>query len=545
MSRQSPVVLALPFLTFVLLCVYTSCQNAFRLAGSDAVFASCVPINQVRKAQMRTAAMSLPPQNPFAAKKVVIDSIDNIATRARVLNKAPNETLELAAIINVDCIKERGGSGDFLSSRIIADRLLSDDLSEQVFDYQTKDTVETIEAQAQADACIVGISHNREYENASVSLSTFNDPGLSQQSHLTALHAFTAYPYFYDASYGIDSTSTTLPQTLVAIIDSGVEYSHPDLINRIQTYELGAGQVGYGVDATTYGTNLVNYNPVDVSPEGHGTHVAGLALAQGGNAQGVVGAAPFRSRVMAVKVFQADGATTNAAIVANGLEFARVNDADVVNISLQQIIQGANTDTILQYKLQQLIEKNIVVVIAMGNGSASIPAARVDGTSLTVVPAIYAKDMAGVISVASVDVQPVNGQVALSKFSFWSPTYAEIAAYGALESQGAAFNGLFSTIPFSISGSAGYGYRAGTSMASPLVSAAAALTISIIRDRTGARPSAAEVERLLLAGSNKNASIASYVKDGNTLDFLSLFNQIARDYPQTVNPTYRQTLCPN
>lgn len=532
----------------VVLIGFNSCQSAFRSIETSDFASQCVSgdLNSIQgRAQVRAAGIDSAPQSPFAHGKVVLGQTPALRSAARVQMKNANASEQtLAAIIKVDCLMQRDSAKRGLAEEIVASQRIEESLEEQVFSFTTQLDNDTLAARAEADECIVGIAWNHQYKKSAAVSLAFNDPGLSNQVHINAVNALTAYSNFYNSTYGIQAPASGLQDTLVAVIDSGVDFSHPDLSSKIQQYDLGNGLIGWGLDATTYGSSLVNYNPIDVSHEGHGTHVAGILAAAAGDGIGGIGTAPFRTRIMAVKVFQADGDTTDAVTVSNGMEFARLNDADVVNLSLQETIQGTNTDTILQYKVQQLVQSNIVVVMAMGNGTTSVPAGLVDGTNLTVVPAIYSKGLAGAIAVASVDSQTVNGQIPISTFSNWGPNYAEIAAYGAKNSQNSGnYIGIYSTLPTSLPGSTGYGYLAGTSMASPQVSAAAALAITIIRDRTGAKPSAAEVERLLLAGSRKNSNLTSYVQDGNTLDLGLLFDAIARSYPATADPAYRSTLC--
>jgi subtilisin family serine protease len=407
-----------------------------------------------------------------------------------------------------------------------------------------------LEKAAQADACVIGISHNHIYHKANVTQATFNDPDIGMQAHFQALNAFTAYPYFYDDTYGIQSANTSLPDTVVAIIDTGIDWEHPDLQNQIVTQDLGNGQIGWGVDATTIGSgNLIDYNPIDISTDSHGTHVSGLAAAQAGNGIGVSGTAPFRAKILAVKVFaydanSDDGVSTNSTYIVNGLQWAGQNGANVVNMSLQETIQGPNTDTVIQYEVQQLVQANVFISVAMGNGTDTVPPGNVDGQTLTVVPAIYGASLQGMMAVASIDIQQVNSQYLLSTFSNWSSQYAEIATFGAQTSQTQTFTGLFSTIGTELN-PVPYGYLSGTSMAAPLVAAAAALTIRIITDRTGTAPTAAEVETLIANGSDSESYLTSVVENGRVLDFMALFNAIAEAYPQTANPNYRSTLCGN
>ncbi len=547
MRRNQWITLSAVATIFSVLFAYTSC-NKFSANGLLNLNAACVNANEALR-QVRLHPSQ--PASPFAEHKVVLQSAypayhASLKNRRNV-NESDNE---LAAIIDLQCVRSPSRV-PALAEQIINGRRMEKELNRQVFSFQPTMSAADLEKAAQADSCVIGISHNHIYRKATVNQATFNDPDIGVQAHFAALNAFTAYPYFYDDTYGIQSANTSLPDTVVAIIDSGIDYIHPDLTNQIVTQNLGNGEIGWGVDATTIGSGqLINYNPIDIATDSHGTHVSGLVAAEAGNSIGVAGVAPFRVKILAVKVFvpdnsQPDGISTNSTYIANGLTWASQNGANVVNMSLQETIQGPNTDTVLQYSVQQLVQDNIFVAVAMGNGTSTVPPGQVDGKTLTVVPAIYAANLQGMMAVASVDIQQVNNAYVLSSFSNWSSTYAEIGTFGALTSQSQTYTGLFSTLTTELNPDLPYGYLAGTSMASPLVAAAAALTIRIITDRTGTAPTAAEVETLITTGAVSNASLTNQIAGGRTLDFMQLFNAIAEAYPQTVNPNYRSTLCGN
>ncbi len=527
------IALVLPLLLVGVLFGYNSCQSAFHamdMSSSASLCAKPVQANQ------RFAQANL---SPLQTKKVWLSS----PTTAKMRAQSQGLT-GLTALIDVSCVQNRKVKA--LAETIIGTSQLLGSLERQAFRFSTPLSESVLTAQANDDACIIGISFDHEYKKASVNL---NDADYSQQAQLFSMNAAQGYSRFFDSTYGILPEGSGAKNTIVAVVDSGVDYSHPDLNSNILQLNLSGGNVGYGVDAATIGSNLVNYNPIDVDPESHGTHVSGLVAATTGNSIGIVGTAPSRTRILAVRIFDinSSGDTVSSTITAvNGLEFARANNADVVNLSIEQSYAGPSAtnpdaagDAILQDEIQKLVSQGITVVMAMGNATDTIPAGEVDETSLTVVPAIYAKNSPGVIGVASVDTNLVNGLTMLSSFSNYGVNYAKIGSYGAQSSQGSNFVGVLSTLR-----NGTYGTLAGTSMATPEVSAAVSLVITLIRDRTGHAPSPAEVERLLLLGSKKNTNLASVIKDGNTLDLGLLFDAVARNYPQTVDPAYFATLCP-
>jgi len=132
-----------------------------------------------------------------------------------------------------------------------------------------------------------------------------NDPLFALQPsasawHLAEIHAFT-----------------TGRNVSVAIVDSGIELTHPDLTGRVSVSKNF-------VDASTY------------AAESHGTAVAGIIAANSDNGIGIVGIAP-NARLMALRAcweYAGGSATCNSFTLAKALQFALSNDAQVINMSL-------------------------------------------------------------------------------------------------------------------------------------------------------------------------------------------------------------------
>lgn len=137
----------------------------------------------------------------------------------------------------------------------------------------------------------------------------------------------------------------------VAIIDTGIDTSHPDLV----------GQVDGGYNAITKSEASEAYQ----DDNGHGTHVAGTVAALR-DGRGVVGVAP-QARLYAVKVLDADG-SGNLSDVIDGIVWAASNDMQVANMSL-----GApfGSDT-MQRALRFAKGRGLIVVAAAGNSGGSV-----------------------------------------------------------------------------------------------------------------------------------------------------------------------------
>lgn len=218
------------------------------------------------------------------------------------------------------------------------------------------------------------------------------------------------------------------PEVVVAVIDSGIDGSHPEF----------AGQLVPGYDFTGKEPAPGGY----VDGYGHGTHVAGVIGAVAGNGLGIAGAAPG-CKLMSVRIFNDWGGTNTGASTA-AVIWAVQNGAKVINASWGSILPGQAALDAYQYALEQ----NVVLVAAVGN-SGKNDAKAWPGAS------------PGVIGVSA-----TNADDRWASFSTWGD-WVSLAAPG---------EGILSTYPLS----KGNGYRImqGTSMAAPLVSAAAALVRS-------------------------------------------------------------------
>ncbi|WP_328460510.1 S8 family peptidase [Actinoplanes sp. NBC_00393] len=221
----------------------------------------------------------------------------------------------------------------------------------------------------------------------------------------------------------------------VAVVDSGVDDTHPDLIGQVLP-----------------GYNAITDAPGGTTDEnGHGTHVAGTIAALTGNGTGVASVAPD-ARILPVKVLGADnrGWTSD---FAEGVVWAADHGAQVINMSLGSTTQTGAVSTAIDYARS----RNVVVVASAGNS-------RAQGS-----PTNYPAADAGVIGVAATDSADI-----VASYSN-AGNYVDVAAPG---------SGILSTVP-----QGGYAYYNGTSMAAPHVSAVAAL---LVASRPGITPDQVE-----------------------------------------------------
>ena len=206
----------------------------------------------------------------------------------------------------------------------------------------------------------------------------------------------------------------------VAVIDTGIDCSHPDL------------QCDFGS-----GTNIVSPGSDPMDDNEHGTHVAGTIAGRGKG--GPLGVAP-KATLIPVKVLDADGAGSLSDIVA-GISWAANAGVDVINMSLG----GPNGSAALERAIKQALASGVVIVAAAGNSGPNPDTVGFPG------------GYPGVIAVAASD---RNDQVA--SFSSRGDAVAFIAPGVAITS----------TIP-----GGGTKSLSGTSMASPHVAGLAALAI--------------------------------------------------------------------
>lgn len=450
--------------------------------------------------------------DPFESGKVQLRPPSSTSAQAKATGPVTVPAgSELAFIADNSCLNS--GPQGFFSQVALASNEFHRDLPTQAYRVTLGRDYTDVElgALADQDSCVSGVSWNHKYK-----LQAYNDAGRLQQSHLNAIKADESYPYFYNSSGGMERTGANL--ILVAVVDTGVDWQHPDLYDNLWKHSLGIG-----IDITTLG-GTISYDPQDISGIGHGTHVSGLIAAVTDNAVGVAGAMPFRVQVMPIKLFAVDGQgelTTTSQHFANAIRFAWENGAKVINLSVGNIAPGPLTDSIAEQAVNLAVQNGAVVVTVIGNADGGAQGALVNGTTLSSIPGMYSS-RPGVLGVGSYDTQ--TGLK--SQFSHYSTTFAEIGAPGADLNT----SGIFSTLPRSLSS---YGRLAGTSQSAPLVSAAAALAMAILKDATNVFPSPQEVERLILASAEKNAALAPFFKEGNKLDLHRLAQRINTDYPQT------------
>ncbi len=147
---------------------------------------------------------------------------------------------------------------------------------------------------------------------------------------------------------------------IVAVIDTGLDYTHPDIIDNVWHNTSG---IFDGLENDDMGWNFVDDNNNIMDTHGHGTHVAGIIGAVGNNAMGITGVC-WQVKIMALKGLSdsGNGASTS---LARAIAYAADHGARVINISWG----GYGTSALIQDALDYAYNHNCVIVAAAGNNN--------------------------------------------------------------------------------------------------------------------------------------------------------------------------------
>ncbi|MEW5938585.1 MAG: S8 family serine peptidase [Chloroflexota bacterium] len=269
---------------------------------------------------------------------------------------------------------------------------------------------------------------------------TPNDPGYANQTYLQDMQI----PLAWDVTMG--------EGVIVAVIDTGLDFTHLDLISNLWANPGEMGVDGNGADKSTngidddadgfiddvFGWNFIEDNNDFSDLNGHGTHIAGIIAASVDNSYGMVGVAP-KARIMPLRALDADG-NGSYADVAQAIIYAVDHGAQVINLGF-----GGQFDSqALRDATDYAYNHDVIVVAAAGNGGSEAP--------------YYPAANPNVIAVLALD--PLRN---LTSFSSYGYVYS-VAAPGV---------GIYSTVP-----GADFNYMTGTSMAAAEVSGIAALLVT-------------------------------------------------------------------
>ena len=241
---------------------------------------------------------------------------------------------------------------------------------------------------------------------------------------------------YYDINANWINAPTTTTGVMVAVIDTGVDYNHPDLLGKV-----------------VKGYDFVNGDADPMDDYGHGTHVAGIIAAKANNSNYGIAGVSWNAKILAIKALSSSG-YGNAYDIASAIRAAANNSSvKVINMSL-----GGGWSS---------VEEEAVAYAVNTKGKLLVAAAGNDNTNdiTNAYPAAFSVSWPGrVLAVAAHQQDRCR-----APFSNYGP-WVSISAPG---------SDILSTVPTSVpsvwSGSGGFVLLSGTSMAAPHVAGAAAL----------------------------------------------------------------------
>lgn len=285
-------------------------------------------------------------------------------------------------------------------------------------------------------------------KNQNESSVVFNDPAISSKWDLKKTDAEKAW-----------QVSQGSRNIVVAIIDTGCDVSHEDLADNIWVNPGESGLDGQGKDKANNGLdddgngfiddvngwNFVSSNANLTDNHGHGTHIAGIVGAQGGNGKGIIGIAPKVS-LMILKYYDPKTPTDNLRNTVQSIKYATKMRANIINYS------GGGLEFSEEEKkaIQEAQRRGILFVAAAGNE-------RSNSDKHKYFPADYG--LPNIVSVTAID---PNTEVLPS--SNYGIETVDIAAPG---------QNILSTLPKNA-----YGFMTGTSQATAFVTGAAAVVMA-------------------------------------------------------------------
>ncbi len=367
------------------------------------------------------------------------------------------------------------------------------------------------------------------FEAPAAGESPGKNPYLSHQKYVPQLEAAEAFEYFYHAEKGIKA------EVVIGVVDSGIRTTHVE-------FREGAGGVARDVLWKRPGTNTVGYSAFgtsrsaeDTAPSNHGTKVSGVIAMAHDNSRGGAGLTLSHVKIMPLQFIQASAgdpmgqsgySSDRQKVLELGLDSGAL---DVLNFSFAS---SSPQQSFLDEILEATTNRNIFIAAASGN-----EAANMDSTPSY--PAAWGPQVPGLMSVGGTAEDDTSarwyGTSGASAYGAnYSPTLVEIAAPA---------EGVFTTAGYlrddsmAVSDSRqytdyGYAISDGTSFATPMVTAAAALVIGMLKTH-GIPYTAGLVEEILADGAKVSASLKPYFRGGRRLSLLGVAEVMKLRYPQT------------
>ncbi|MEM7537760.1 MAG: S8 family peptidase [Chloroflexota bacterium] len=317
-------------------------------------------------------------------------------------------------------------------------------------------------------------------------LATSNDPSFAS---LWGLHNTGQTGGTADADIDAQEAWDTLTDStmIVGVIDSGVDYTHPDLIDNMWTNpgEIpgnGIDDDGNGYIDDVYGYDFANNDGDPMDDNNHGTHVAGTIAATGNNGVGIVGV-NWGAKIMALKFLSASGSGSLSNAI-EAIDYATMMGADLTNNSWG-CSPGFCFSSAMEASIERANDASVLFVTSAGNSNNN-------NSNTPAYPASY--NVPNVIAVAATDDNDNR-----ASFSSYGQTNVHLGAPGV---------NILSTIPGNR-----YASFNGTSMASPHVAGAVALIWEHFAGAT-----MAEIKQCIIDSVDPVASMSSTTISGGRLN---------------------------
>jgi len=298
-------------------------------------------------------------------------------------------------------------------------------------------------------------------------------------------------------------TNTGSRSVVVGVIDTGIDYNHPDLAANMwrNPREVAGDRLdndGNGFVDDVYGWDFANNDADPFDDEGHGTHVAGTIGAVGNNGVGVAGV-NWQVSLMALKFLGADGSgTTSAAIAALNYATLMRRSYGVNVVATNNSWGGGGASTALTNAIVSGGSAGILCIAAAGNESTN-------NDATPSYPANVNSD--AVISVAAIDSYNL-----LAVYSNYGATTVDVAAPG---------SSIYSTTPNNT-----YSSFSGTSMAAPHVAGLAALLAAAKPQAT-----AQQIRAAILSTTTPVSGLAGKVATGGVVNAAAAVSAISGSQP--------------
>ena len=330
----------------------------------------------------------------------------------------------------------------------------------------------------------LGKASNTSNETSGEPQVMMNDPAINQAWGLKKTEATRAW-----------ALSQGSRKIVVAVIDTGADVKHEDLIANIWSNPGETGQDGKGRDKATngldddgngfvddvHGWNFVSGNNDLKDNHGHGTHVSGIIGAEASNGKGIAGIAPEVS-LMVIKYFDPKvPSTDNLKNTVNSIRYAIKMKANIINYS------GGGTEFSKEEfdAIDEARKQGILFIAAAGNE-------RSNSDRFHYYPADYG--LTNIISVTAID-----PSIEVLASSNYGTETVDMAAPG---------QNILSTLPNNL-----YGYMTGTSQATAFITGAAVL---VMARRPTADPEA--VKKYILATGDSEASLIAKTRTSRKLN---------------------------